>query len=72
MIDVLIPAGLWNDSDEAAISAWLYSDGELVGEEVGAQRREAASVQGCICGEAECAASDVECVEAMREVRNFK
>ena len=34
MIDVLIPAGLWNDSDEAAISAWLYSDGELVGEGV--------------------------------------
>lgn len=32
MTDVSIPAGLWNESDEAAISAWLYSDGDAVSE----------------------------------------
>jgi len=30
MTDVTIPTGLWNDGDEAAISAWLYSDGDIV------------------------------------------
>jgi pyruvate/2-oxoglutarate dehydrogenase complex dihydrolipoamide acyltransferase (E2) component len=32
MTDVTIPAGLWDANDEAAISAWLYADGETVGE----------------------------------------
>jgi pyruvate/2-oxoglutarate dehydrogenase complex dihydrolipoamide acyltransferase (E2) component len=32
MIDVTVPAGLWNDGDEAAISAWLYADGDTVSE----------------------------------------
>ncbi len=32
MTDVIIPAGLWGADDEAAISAWLYADGEIVGE----------------------------------------
>lgn len=32
MTDVIIPTGLWNDGDEAAISAWLYSDGDNVAE----------------------------------------
>lgn len=32
MTDVTIPTGLWNDSDEAAISAWLYSNGDVVAE----------------------------------------
>ena len=30
MIDVLVTSGLWNESDEAAISAWLYADGDAV------------------------------------------
>lgn len=32
MTDVIIPTGLWSDGDEAAISAWLYSDGDNVAE----------------------------------------
>jgi len=32
MTDVTIPSGLWNDGDEAAISAWLYADGDVVAE----------------------------------------
>lgn len=31
MSEVCVPAGLWQEG-EAAISAWLYSDGELVRE----------------------------------------
>lgn len=30
MTDITVPAGLWNDGDEAAISAWLYADGDAV------------------------------------------
>lgn len=30
MTDVTIPVGLWKDDDEAAISAWFYSDGDAV------------------------------------------
>jgi len=32
MTDVTIPTGLWNTDDEAAISAWLYADGDAVAE----------------------------------------
>lgn len=32
MTDVTIPTGLWNADDEAAISAWLYADGDAVAE----------------------------------------
>ena len=32
MTDVTVPEGLWSDSDEAAISAWLYADGDQVSE----------------------------------------
>lgn len=32
MTDVTIPAGLWSADDEAAISAWLYADGDAVAE----------------------------------------
>lgn len=32
MVDVLVPTGLWNEGDEAAISAWLYADGDAVAE----------------------------------------
>lgn len=32
MTDITVPTGLWNDSDEAAISAWLYADGDTVTE----------------------------------------
>lgn len=32
MTDITVPAGLWNDGDEAAISAWLYADGDAVSE----------------------------------------
>jgi pyruvate/2-oxoglutarate dehydrogenase complex dihydrolipoamide acyltransferase (E2) component len=32
MTDITVPAGLWNDGDEAAISAWLYADGDAVAE----------------------------------------
>ncbi len=32
MTDVTIPTGLWNEGDEAAISAWLYSNGDSVAE----------------------------------------
>ena len=30
MTEIRIPADLWGDGDEAAISAWLYADGEPV------------------------------------------
>lgn len=30
MTDVAVPTDLWNDDAEAAISAWLYQDGESV------------------------------------------
>lgn len=30
MTDVTIPTGLWSADDEAAISAWLYADGDMV------------------------------------------
>ncbi|HMO75955.1 MAG TPA: lipoyl domain-containing protein [Sphingopyxis sp.] len=30
MTDVTVPAGLWSADDEAAISAWLYADGDSV------------------------------------------
>jgi pyruvate/2-oxoglutarate dehydrogenase complex dihydrolipoamide acyltransferase (E2) component len=30
MTDVLIPADLWSDTDEAAISVWLYDAGDQV------------------------------------------
>jgi len=32
MTDVVIPSGLWSADDEAAISAWLYADGDAVAE----------------------------------------
>ncbi|WP_374525284.1 biotin/lipoyl-containing protein [Sphingopyxis sp.] len=32
MTDITIPTGLWNEGDEAAISAWLYADGDVVTE----------------------------------------
>lgn len=32
MVDVLVPTGLWSADDEAAISAWLYADGDAVAE----------------------------------------
>ncbi|WP_422061452.1 biotin/lipoyl-containing protein [Sphingopyxis sp.] len=32
MVDVRVPAGLWRESDEAAISAWFYADGDAVAE----------------------------------------
>lgn len=32
MTDITVPAGLWSDGDEAAISAWLYADGDAVSE----------------------------------------
>lgn len=32
MTDVTVPAGLWDENDEAAISAWLYPDGDVVAE----------------------------------------
>lgn len=32
MTDITVPAGLWNDGNEAAISAWLYADGDAVAE----------------------------------------
>lgn len=32
MTDVTIPTGLWSADDEAAISAWLYADGDAVAE----------------------------------------
>jgi pyruvate/2-oxoglutarate dehydrogenase complex dihydrolipoamide acyltransferase (E2) component len=30
MTDVIVPSGLWSEGDEAAISAWLYADGDTV------------------------------------------
>lgn len=32
MTDVTIPSGLWDEDREAAISAWLYDDGDVVAE----------------------------------------
>ncbi len=32
MTDITVPTGLWSESDEAAISAWLYADGDAVAE----------------------------------------
>lgn len=32
MVDVIVPPGLWNPSDEAAISSWLYASGDSVAE----------------------------------------
>lgn len=33
MTDVIIPTGLWNETDEAAISAWFYGTGDLVSQD---------------------------------------
>jgi len=30
MTEVTVPTGLWDTGDEAAISAWLYADGDAV------------------------------------------
>ncbi len=30
MTDIAIPDDLWDDSDEAALSTWLYADGDQV------------------------------------------
>jgi len=28
--DIIIPAGLWEDSDTAVIGSWLYNEGDVV------------------------------------------
>lgn len=30
MTDIVVPAGLWDDSDTAVVGSWLYGDGEAV------------------------------------------
>ena len=30
MTDIIIPAGLWEDSDTAVIGSWLYNEGDVV------------------------------------------
>ena len=30
MTDILVPTGLWEDTDTAVIGSWLYSDGDAV------------------------------------------
>jgi pyruvate/2-oxoglutarate dehydrogenase complex dihydrolipoamide acyltransferase (E2) component len=30
MTDVVIPADIWTDNSEGAISAWLYAEGDVV------------------------------------------
>lgn len=32
MSDIMVPPDLWDDGNEAAISAWLYADGAAVAE----------------------------------------
>jgi pyruvate/2-oxoglutarate dehydrogenase complex dihydrolipoamide acyltransferase (E2) component len=32
MANVLVPEGLWGADDEAAISVWLYEEGDMVSE----------------------------------------
>lgn len=30
MTDIVVPAGLWSEGDNAVIGSWLYSDGDMV------------------------------------------
>lgn len=30
MTDIVVPAGLWEDTDTAVIGSWLYNEGDMV------------------------------------------